>query len=66
MESKTELLFLEEDECVSPETPTIGTKGVSLAKEVELSSLVTAMVTRAPVDVVMMSDGLVGEAVGAW
>lgn len=29
-------------------------------------SIVTAMVTRALVNVVMVSDGLVGEAVGAW
>lgn len=39
---------------------------VILAKEVELSSMVTAEVTRAPVEVVLMSDGLLGEAVGAW
>lgn len=35
-------------------------------KEVELSSMVTAMVTRVLVNVVMMSDDLVGEAVRAW
>lgn len=29
-------------------------------------SIVTAMVTEALVNVVMMSDGLVGESVGAW
>lgn len=39
---------------------------VILAKGVELSSLGTAVVTRAPVELVMMGDGLVGEAVGAW
>lgn len=39
---------------------------VILAKEVRLSNMVTAMVTEVPVDVVMTSNGLVGEAVGAW
>lgn len=43
-----------------------GTRGVILAKEVELSSLGTAVVTGAPVEVVMMGDGLVGEVVGGW
>lgn len=66
MESKTEMLFPEEDGCASPETSSIGTKGVTLAKGVELRSLVTAMVTRAPADVVMTTDDLVEEAVEAW
>lgn len=44
----------------------VGSRVVILAKEVKLSSMVTAMVTKAPVDAVMTSNGLVGEAVGAW
>lgn len=43
----------------------MGTRVVILAKEAELSSLGTAVVTRVPGEVVMMGDGLVGEAVGA-
>lgn len=50
---------------VSPQAATMGTRVVILAKEAELSSLGTAVVTRVPGEVVMMGDGLVGEAVGA-
>lgn len=57
---------MEEDECVRPEVASIGTKVMILAKEVELSSMVTAMETKTPVDVIMMSNGLVEAPVGAW
>lgn len=38
----------------------VGPRVVILAKEVKLSSLVTAMVTKAPVDAVMTSNGWLG------
>lgn len=57
--------FLEEDECMSPETAALGITVVILAKDVKLSSLVTAMVTRPPVGVVTMNDGLLREAGGS-